>query len=176
MTASVADIVYRRPTLADGQRLWELVRAVGTLDQNSCYLYMLLCDQFADTCVIAEMDGQLVGFVTAYRRPDQGKSLFIWQVGVMPAARGRGVAKGLLHRLLKRESCRGLQWIESTVSPSNQASRGLFSAFAKALNVPLHELPYMGVEHFPDEQGHEAEPLLRLGPLPEGGVAIGQGT
>jgi L-2,4-diaminobutyric acid acetyltransferase len=158
-------IHYRRPTLADGRRVWALVKAAGTLDLNSAYLYLLLCDHFADSCVLAELDGELVGFVTAYLPPGRNDTLFVWQVGVSPAARGRGVAKGLLTELLAREACREVRWIETTVSPSNTASRALFASLARRLGTELAERPYMGEALFPPGGGHEAEPLLRLGPL-----------
>ena len=62
-------IVLRHPQLADSPELWHLVKAVGTLDLNSSYAYVLMCRHFAHTCVLAELDGQTVGFVPAIHRP-----------------------------------------------------------------------------------------------------------
>lgn len=165
MTHARDSLRLRQPTLADGRRVWQAVQQSGTLDLNSSYLYLLLCDQFADTCCVAEMEGDLVGFATAFMRPDRPRTLFVWQVGVLPKARGRGLAKAMLAALLQRPKCQGLEWIEATVSPSNQASRALFSALSRELGVGLHEQAYMEQQHFPAEGKHEAEPLLRLGPL-----------
>jgi L-2,4-diaminobutyric acid acetyltransferase len=159
-----APLRLRRPSLADGQALWRTVQQAGTLDLNSSYLYLLLCDAFAETCVLAEQQARLLGFVTAFVRPDRPDCLFVWQLGVVPEARGRGLAKQMLHELLRRPACARLRWIEATVSSSNRASRALFTALARDLGLGLEELPYLSTEHFPAEGGHEAEPLLRLGP------------
>jgi L-2,4-diaminobutyric acid acetyltransferase len=158
-------IRYRRPCLADGHRVWALVQAAGTLDLNSSYLYLLLCDHFADTCLLAERQEELLGFVTAYRPPARPDSLFVWQVGVLPSARGQGIAKGLLKALLALVAGHNIRWIEATISPSNTASRALFLALAQGLGVKIQEQPYITETHFPPGAGHEAEPLLRLGPL-----------
>jgi L-2,4-diaminobutyric acid acetyltransferase len=158
-------ITTRKPGLDDGQRLWQAVKQTGTLDLNSSYLYLLMCDQFADTCILAEMEGELVGFITAFLRPDHPRTLFVWQVGVLEQARGRGVAKTLMRALVSRPVCADIEWVEATVSPGNEPSRALFSAFARDLGVDMQELPYMTRQHFPQEGHHEAEPLLRLGPI-----------
>jgi L-2,4-diaminobutyric acid acetyltransferase len=165
MSNDSAVLQFRRPELKDGQTVWRLVKEAGTLDLNSTYLYLLLCDHFADTCVLAELNGEPIGFVTAYRPPESTDTLFVWQVGVAARARGRGVAKGLLLELLRRKSCLDINWIETTVSPSNSASRALFDSLAQELGATLYELPYMDESLFPAEGDHEAEPLLRIGPL-----------
>ena len=165
MSVEEGQVVLRRPVLADGLLVWELVRLSGTLDLNSCYLYLLLCDQFADTCVIAQQGDQIQGFVTAYIRPDKSDTLFVWQVGVLPSARGKGLAKAMLRHLWGRDVCRSLKWLEATVSPSNQPSRNLFAAMASELGTEINEHTYIGIVHFPINGSHEPEPLLRLGPF-----------
>ncbi|MBF0256868.1 MAG: diaminobutyrate acetyltransferase [Gammaproteobacteria bacterium] len=158
-------MLLRHPRLADGARLWRGVKECGGLDLNSSYLYLLLSDQFAQTCLLAEQGDELLGFVTAYLRPDHPDVLFVWQVGVLPQARGQGLARRLLLELLQRPACAELGWIEATVSADNQASRRLFSGLAQELDAKLMEQDYMTQNHFPAEGGHAAEPLLRIGPL-----------
>ncbi len=161
-------IYYRPPQLADGAPIWELVRAAGNLDLNAVYAYQLLCDRFSSSCVVAESEGQLLGFATAFIPPGQPDTLFVWQVGVAPAARGQGVARKMLEELLERPQCSGVHWIEGTVSPSNNASRALFASLAKKLEAKLVEQDYIEPHHFPEGCDHEAEPLLRLGPFRRG--------
>ncbi|MGA7802718.1 MAG: diaminobutyrate acetyltransferase [Gammaproteobacteria bacterium] len=157
-------LTYRKSTLQDGPGVWSLVKNSGVLDVNSSYCYLLLCQDFADTCVVAEMDGKLVGFVTAYRPPTRNDVLFVWQIGVDGAARGRGVASTLLDTLLSLDACRDISYIETTISPSNGPSRALFQSLARRLEVEIAEHDGFAKELFP-EGGHEPEHLFRLGPL-----------
>lgn len=155
---------YRRPTVADGPAVWRLAREVGTLDLNSSYAYLLFCRDFAETCVVAEMEGKVCAFLTGYKPPDNADTLFVWQVGVAPSARGLGVASGLLKHLLLRTSSRGIRYLETTIAPSNTASRALFTSLARRLETEISESPGFPAESFP-ENGHEPEPRLRIGPI-----------
>ncbi|GIX30520.1 MAG: diaminobutyrate acetyltransferase [Porticoccaceae bacterium] len=155
----------RHPTVEDGLAVWRLVGEAGTLDRNSCYLYLLLCREFADTCVVAERLGEIEGFVTGFRPPRRPEAWFLWQVGVAPQARGQGLAARMVHFLLERLAGTGVRWLETTVSPGNAASRALFEGVARRLEVPLVEEPLFESRHFPAESNHEPEPLLRIGPF-----------
>lgn len=157
-------VEFRRPLIRDGQVIWQLVRDSGVLDPNSAYCYLLLCRDFAKTCAVAQAGGKVVGFVTGYLPPGRDDILFVWQVGVSPAFRGQGLAGRMILDILGRDSCRDVRWIETTVSPSNQASRALFASLARRLDAELTESPCFDTADFP-EGGHEAEPLLRIGPF-----------
>lgn len=162
--AADSTLQMRAPTIDDAREIWRLVGETGVLDKNSSYLYLLLCRDFSDTCLVAETDGQVVGFVTAYRVPARSDTLFVWQIGVGKSARRQGVALKLLTQLATRTP--SLRFVEATVAGSNLASRRLFEAFARNQSVPLMDLPQEGFQEsdFPPG-GHEAEPLLRIGPL-----------
>jgi len=156
------DLELRHPELRDGASLWRLARASGSLDENSPYLYHLWRDQFAATSVIAEVAGEPAGFVCAFRSRERQDVLFVWQVAVDDACRGRGLATRMLTRLLRRNP--GVRFVEATVTPSNGASRRLFTALAGHLGCPLELQPYLAAEEFP-VQDHEAEELFRIGPI-----------
>ncbi|HSG71680.1 MAG TPA: hypothetical protein VLA12_14760, partial [Planctomycetaceae bacterium] len=80
-------------------------------------------------------------------------------------ARRRGLASRMLRSLLSSPGCRDVRFLEATVSPSNTASRGMFENLARALGAPLHWTDGFLPEHFGSQQEHEAESLLRIGPL-----------
>src|SRR5438093_171220 len=90
------------PTKADGAALWRIARDSQKLDLNSPYAYLLWCRDFADTTVVAKVDGQPAGFVTAYRRPAALDTALVWQVAVDATQRGRGLAGALLDELFTR--------------------------------------------------------------------------
>lgn len=169
MTTSATDtaLTLRTPTLSDGAEICELVANTKPLDPNSCYTYLLLSTHFADTCVVAEDEDGIVGFISAYRPPKAHDVLFVWQVAVKSTARGRGIATAMLNELVARENCEDVAYLEATVTPSNAPSQGLFRALAKAHNAPCEEVCWFPPESFSAgaAEEHEAEILFRIGPL-----------
>lgn len=156
--------VYREPETADGARIWTLVHDAGVLDLNSSYCYLLLCAHHADTCVLAEHEGELLGFVTGYRPPKQPDTYFLWQVGVDQGARGLGLATKMALSILSREACADVRYLETTVTPSNTPSQELFQSIARRLDTECHRHPFFDASMFPDS-GHEPEELYRIGPF-----------
>ena len=144
--------------------VWKLVRESGVLDLNSPYCYLILCKDFPETCVIAEQDLEVVGFVTAYRPPTTPHVVFVWQIGVSETARGQGLGTAMLLSLLERKSCRNISHLEATVTPSNERSLRLFHSLARRLHTRIAEEACFGEELFPDG-GHQAERLIRIGPI-----------
>ncbi|MFA5529476.1 MAG: diaminobutyrate acetyltransferase [Thiohalomonadaceae bacterium] len=160
-------LILRAPRRNDGIAVHRLVGASPPLDLNSAYSYFLLCDHFAETCVVAEQDGALAGFISAYRLPRDASRLFVWQVVVDAKARGQGLAGLMLDALLARPACAGVRYVEATVNPDNAASRRVFTRLAAAHQTGLVEEMFLTAADFGDK-AHEAEVLLRVGPLLEG--------
>lgn len=156
-------IQIRTPALADGAGMWEVVKAAGTLDLNSSYLYLLLARDFADTCVVAEHDGRVVGFVTGYRPPQRPEVVFLWQVGIRPEMQGHGLGRRLVTAFLRQPGADRASILETTVTPSNDASRALFRAIARELDTECRVEPCFRAADFPDS-GHEDEELFVIGP------------
>lgn len=165
MTAA-PELEVATPTMRDAQAIWRIVVDSGVLDENSLYLYLLLCRDFSSTCLVARQGNQVVGFVTAYRLPRDPDVLFVWQVGVARRARRQGIALQLLHRLVQRCSRSSLRCVEATIAPSNTASHRLFESLAHSLDAPWQRLPESGLSEADFPPGsHEPEPLIRIGPL-----------
>ena len=157
-------LLIRNARPEDGQNIWQLVKDTRILDLNSVYCYLLLCEHFGNTCLITEINGELVGFVTAYKVPGNETALFIWQTGVDEKVRGQGIAKKMILKLLANEYCRDIKEIQATVSPSNIASKSLFKSLARDLNTKLTEHGYFDSSLFPGQQ-HEKENLITIGPI-----------
>lgn len=162
--AELGGIGLRKPTVEDGAPLHALVRACEPLDRNSVYCNLLQCTHFADTCIVAEKEGELVGFVSGYRVPGAAYVYFLWQVGVAEAGRGHGLAKRMIQTILAREDCRGVTELQTTITPSNEPSRRLFASFAEAEGAGMEESEHFTSEHF-GGSAHEAEHLFRIRPL-----------
>src|SRR5690606_16004247 len=80
-------VTFRSPDATDGSDVYKLISRCQPLDTNSMYCNLLQCSRFAQTAVAAEMNGELVGFVSGYRLPQQPDTLFVWQVAVDKKAR-----------------------------------------------------------------------------------------
>lgn len=165
-TTSTLEVVprLRRPKVSDGAKVAALVRACPPLEPNTEYAYLLLCDHFAGTSVVAEQEDQVLGFVGGYRLPERPDTVFVWQVAVSAEARGLGLGRAMLHELLDRPECAGVTHLETTVSPSNTASAKLFRAAARDRGAECVEDGGYGPELF-GEGAHEAEVLFRIGPV-----------
>ncbi|MGK4592331.1 diaminobutyrate acetyltransferase [Amycolatopsis sp. w19] len=151
------------PTKADGAALWRIARDSKKLDLNTPYAYLLWCHDFADTSVVAKVDGVPVGFVIGYRKQDTG---FVWQVAVDASQRGKGLAGALLDELFGRLTAQGVRYLETTITPDNEASIRLFASFAKRWDTTVERQDLFSATDFPAEEGtHEQEDLYRIGPL-----------
>nr|WP_221200540.1 diaminobutyrate acetyltransferase [Litorivivens lipolytica] len=153
---------FRVPQATDGAALHQLVANCPPLDPNSLYCNLLQCSHFADTAVAVEYEGELVGFISGYIPPNKPDTLFVWQVAVDSSMRGQGLGGRMLGELVDRT---GVKWMETTVTPDNGASWGMFRSFARKRNAecedcgPLFERD----AHFGGQ--HDSEHLARLGPF-----------
>ncbi|WP_183649166.1 diaminobutyrate acetyltransferase [Prauserella isguenensis] len=160
---SAGHVVIEPPAADDGAALWRIARDSQKLDLNSSYAYLLWCRDFADTSVVARADGEPVGFVMGYRRPATPDSLLVWQVAVDDSQRGRGLAGKMLDALFERATSTGVRYLDTTITPDNDASIRLFTSFAKRWDATLERSEFLAAAEFPEP--HEPEDLFRVGPL-----------
>lgn len=161
----MSGIVFRNPGKGDGKYFWEIAKASKTLDLNSTYHYLLMCRHFGKTCIAAEEGGNIVGFVVSYVPPTTPDAVFVWQVAVDEKARGRGLGVEMLVRVFGNAAGAGVKYLDATITPSNQASVGLFTAAARALNAPFEfEKEFFTSSDF-GQTAHEPEILFHIGPV-----------
>jgi len=159
-----SDHSFRVPTAYDAHGVAALIAACPPLDPNSLYCNLLQCTHFARTCVLAERDGAIEGWISAYRPPGDSSTLFVWQVAVHEDARGSGLGIAMLDGLLGRADLSGVRRLSTTVTPSNDASRRMFAKFAAHRSAELQVEPWFdGAAHFGGS--HESEELISIGPL-----------
>jgi len=138
----------RMPCAEDGAAIWELIRSCKPLDENSMYCNMIQCDHFAETCVLAELGDDVVGWVSAYVMPNDPETLFVWQVAVSEKARGMGLGSLMLQEALNRDSCEGVRRVQTTITSDNDASWALFRKFGNEQGTVL------GVQSYYTEEDH----------------------
>lgn len=151
----------RSPETTDGSDVWDLIRACKPLDENSMYCNLIQCDHFAGTSVLAERDGQIIGWISAHIPPEKPDTLFVWQVAVGASARGMGLAVHMLDALVEREACANVSRIETTITRSNDASWALFRKFARRHKARLSDKPHFTRDqHF--DGAHATEHLVSI--------------
>lgn len=143
------------PTKAHGAEMWRLARSSGTLDENSSYAYLLFSRDFAQTSRIALVDGDPVGFVMGYLRPDAPERYFVWQIAVDERVRGRSIGGRLLDEAIA--SLPGVTVCETTITKDNLPSRYLFESFARRHSATVTSSPLFQAADFPDD--HDTEYL-----------------
>lgn len=155
----------RSPLPSDGPAVSALIAASPPLDVNSAYCNLLQCSDFADTCVIAERDDDIVGWVSGYRPPAHPDRFFVWQVAVAEAARGEGLGGRMLDWLLARPALAGARMLTTTITEDNAASWSLFTRFACRHGAALERSPrFERGAHFAG--AHDTEWEARIAPLP----------
>ncbi|RKR06193.1 diaminobutyrate acetyltransferase [Kushneria sinocarnis] len=157
-------LFIRPPSTDDGWGIYELIKSCPPLDVNSTYAYLLLATQFRDRCAVATTsDGEIVGFVSGYVKTNAPDTYFLWQVAVGEKARGKGMARRLVEAVLKREHQADVRHLETTITPDNEASWGLFRRLATRWQAPLNSREYFSEEQLGGE--HDPENLVRIGPF-----------
>ncbi len=151
----------REPTAEDGADIWELVRACKPLDENSMYCNLIQCDHFRDTCMVAEVNGEIVGWISAYVLPYDPETLFVWQVAVAESARGTGLGTLMLGALLDRKACSGVRRLQTTITSDNEGSWALFRKLAEQRGTDLEAQAYFTQSlHFRDR--HSTEHMVTI--------------
>lgn len=161
------NIRFRSALPSDASALWRLVKNAGTLELNSSYFYLAFAQFFGDTCLVAEDTSkekpQTLGGIIAFRAPADPKVLFVWQIGVLPEARGQGLAKRMLKALLQLPACTETEYLQATITKNNAASRGLFQSFARTMGADCNISSFFTADLFPTP--HDEEELFSIGPL-----------
>ena len=158
----MTQINYRKPTVSDANSICSLVKNNKPLDENSNYLYVLLCHHFSDTCVVAEVNSQVVGFMTGFVPPNYPHTLFVWQAAVDFEYRNKGVAQNLVSYALNQTGSE-IKYVEATVTSSNKSSLKFLENFANDLKAKFSLTPLFSTDVL--GKGHEPEDLVRIGPI-----------
>ncbi|MEO3415110.1 diaminobutyrate acetyltransferase [Roseovarius sp. CAU 1744] len=150
----------RKPDATDGAAVWELVKSCKPLDENSMYCNLVQADHFRDTCVVAELEGEVAGWLSGHMIPER-EELFVWQVAVSPEARGLGLGRKMLLDLIERDACESATRLKTTITKNNAASWSLFQSFAKTIGGDLTDEPHFERDlHF--EGRHDTEHMVTI--------------
>ncbi|WGV99439.1 diaminobutyrate acetyltransferase [Vibrio sp. YMD68] len=152
---------FRAPVAKDGLAVNKLIESAEPLDDNSAYCNFLQATHFRETSLAVCYRGELAGFISAYLKPNDANTLFIWQVVVDKGFRGQGIAKKMLNKLLERQNLRRLKAIETTITKNNKASWALFNGVEKEHGEKSVVSVFLDQDMHFDGQ-HDTEYLYRI--------------
>ncbi|MFF7386985.1 diaminobutyrate acetyltransferase [Streptomyces scabiei] len=155
--------VFREPRPEDGFAVWELVKNTPGLDTNSPYSYVLWFRDYADCSLLATVNGEIVGFLTGYRRPDEPDTYFVWQTAVSPRHGVPFLGVRLFEAAAERQRERGARHVEATVSADNKAILMVLKQYARKRSAEVAERVLFPAAWL--GEGHHDEVLHRIGPL-----------
>ncbi len=156
------DIIFRPPTSSDAAAMHRIAQDSQVLSVNSTYSYALMARHFHKTCLVAEHQGNVCGYITGFAPPEQPKTLFIWQIGVAKPMQKQGLGKELLITLVKAKQP---VFLEATIDPGNQASINLFKSVASYFDADhtYFTTPFFDTNDLHD--GEHVEHLMNIGPF-----------
>lgn len=157
-----AHLTLTNPKVEDGAAMWELAKTTS-LDTNASYTYVMMCEYFNETCTVAKIDEEVVGFIVGFIPPKKPDTFFIWQIGIDESQQATGLALDLIKRVV-RNSEEHVQYVEATVTPSNRASQSVLQKLARNQKTEFNVFDCFSKHHFPNDN-HDEEKLYRVGPI-----------
>ncbi|MCF7872697.1 MAG: GNAT family N-acetyltransferase [Candidatus Omnitrophica bacterium] len=107
-------------------KVLELVKRCRPLEVYPGHLYKIIFRYFKDLCIVAEVEGQFIGFAMGFSAQNPDKTCFLWQIGVNPKIQAKGMGKELVAYFEKKVKSLGYNRIELTVDLENIPSQKLF--------------------------------------------------
>lgn len=110
----------------------------------------LFLDHFHDTSLVAEVDGDLAGFLVGFLSPAQPGTAYIHFVGVSPQLRGSGLARRMYVTFFEQAQASGATCVEAVTGPVNSGSIAFHRAMGFAVEgpVPDYDGPGHDLMHF----------------------------
>lgn len=158
-----AHVVYRPPDPGDALTVWDMVDRSDELDNNSPYYYALWFRDFAASSLVATVDGEIVGFLTGYLRPEQPDTYMVWQTAAKPRHGIPFLGVKLFEEAVGRAAGAGARYVEATVSADNKAIIMVLRKLARSHAAEIETEVLFPADQFPGE--HHDEVLYRIGPL-----------
>lgn len=156
-------MIIRHTTKKNGKAMYQIAKETP-LDTNSEYSYLMMAEFHSNTCLVAEINKEIVGFCTAnivcdpeVMFPD---TLFVWQIGVLKSYRGQGLSSKMLKHLVTELK---LPYIACNIAPHNKGSFALFGSIAEQYNTEFRVKEDFTDEDFSGNPSPEKEILI--GPI-----------
>ncbi|MFF8289490.1 GNAT family N-acetyltransferase [Streptomyces sp. NPDC016309] len=164
--------MMRRARLSDHRTLVECVhRWCGGPDapaggrEPSLLLPRLFLQHFAGTSLVAEDSTGVKAFLIGFHSADDEEGAYVHFVGVEPALRGRGLARGLYTAFFERAAEAGRREVRAVTAPAEAGAIAFHRALGFAVVPGDHEVAGVAVHRDHDGPGqHRVCLRRRIGP------------
>ena len=97
----------------------------------------LFLDHFHATSFVAELDGDLAGFLIGFMSPSMPDAAYIHFAGVHPHFRGNGLARVLYQRFFELAAADGRHVVRAVTAPRNTGSIAFHTAMGFTVTEPI---------------------------------------
>lgn len=151
----------RRPTARDESRLSRIERDVARSGAGAGIGGMACTGALRDTSVLAEVDGEIAGFVSAYLLPYDAETLFVWRVEAPGADRIPGLGSLMIGHLMRQDICRHVTRVQTVLTQDDAPGWALFRRFSRWQGTTMRIQPFITQALEPMKR-HEAESLITI--------------
>lgn len=102
------------------------------------YIYWMLGRYFPSTCLVAEEDGRVLGYIGALLSPEK-QTLFVWQIAVKSDERGRQIGRKLLENVIMAAKNMGITQLEFAINDENIICRRMVEKLVQDLESTITE-------------------------------------
>ncbi len=106
----------------------------------------LFLDHFHATSLVAEQDGELVGFLIGFHSASAPDRAYVHFVSVTPALRGTGLARRLYETFFTAAVQDGCKTVTAITSPINTPSVAFHQAMGFAVRGPVSDYDGPGID------------------------------
>lgn len=129
---NLTEYTIRPVTEADHALLLSLAERCPPLDVHTPYTYWVQCTLFSKSCFVLTLRSEDVGFITAV---ENEREALIWQIGILPAHRGKGCSSLLIGAALDVLLPRREVFV--TIAPENRISLQSFQSACRKRGLCL---------------------------------------
>jgi len=138
----------RKVNVEDAVLLRKLAHECKPLDVHTPYTYWVVCNFFGDGCFILQDNRKAVGYIMTLLK---GDCLFIWQIGILEAYRGKKHSRALLMAAEQYAREKGLEKMLVSIAPENQNSYHAFHQYCKGRNILIERNGEVKIEDTLDD-------------------------
>lgn len=102
------------------------------------YIYWMLGRNFPSTCLVAEKNGRILGYIGALLSAEK-QTVFVWQIAVKSDERGRQIGRRLLENVVIAAKNMGITQLEIGINDENIICRCMVEKLVQDLESTITE-------------------------------------